>query len=918
MNSVAFSVWLEELRALPASSPQWEEAREFITAATDIIEAKQTESVQATELTTLLNSIREQFSDELGYLGRSIDSAGADFTSLDDALNVVRELESLFFSYRSVRTQQPKSFDEEERLSTERSEAGERVRITIQGLNEFLVPSEPEPAETVQGETARTLESHEVGNHEQENARTPDELTNSVSESGIGQEADHLESSECSPPEEGGIQEDSVDDIGGLVPSQDKEESVDSEFDVGPVANKQIVNITDQEVVERPVSEAVTDLTEDGDDEDQDIPSVQLDTPRYGIELSTESSGRFLASSSLHDLEMLLWSLVAADDISAAYWIATYLFEEGYESSATPLLLKAVQGARWLSSDVDRFVTDLFDIVSNYSRTKMSAAQELLEFAASIHPTAVASHSPMLDWLRTPKCCPALEPIVRLVSELPAKSVSLRPEYVRGLGKSVTHNEAILSASEDVLKWLEEAPMKFTRYGRANNVWKHFTSEDGQLSAMLAPVGDDARSEVSKVRDGLSKWNPDSVLEIINQTDRELETGRVPKPSITGDARNWLLRGIEDAKLKADLWCRLVEEDKDIRAKTSNNYLIEQVAKLRSEVYSSSQPAMEALSELSSDLHLSETVASALCAQRSLQRLLDTLDIESDRVRPVSPVAAGLALVIGKAENLDLAVARRLLWTDSVKLNDDGLPFRDSLNTVIRDLADSVHNECTLVQAIESRIDLQDYRFLDIMTNGVPNEMKESIKTRRQKTMQDSISTLDGYFKLVERRVRQAARDGVIEIDDVNWIKYNKQLEDISSREDFLNFPALTDRLESIETGLQELSERRYAELLQEWEVVISDQPDADANTICSWKEKFDSAKDRGDLRVMEECLMRLRIGSLGSPYLDITSLDNTEDGAQNSLMTFISFSEEVQDIEGHTRSSTGLSALQSRLSSLG
>ena len=917
MNSFEFSAWLQELRALPASSPKWEEAREFIIAATNIIEAKETESVEKTELTTLLNNIGEQFSEELEYLGRNIDSAGTGFAFLGDALNVGKELEALLISYRSVRTQQPNSFDEEARLSTERSEAGERVRIAIQGLNVLLSPSEPEPAETIPRETTRTQECHEVGNNKHEDTRTPDDLTNSVSESGIGHEADHLEGSELSPPEEWGIQEDSVDDIGGLVPSQDIEESIDSDFDVGAVANTQIIKTTDQEVIAPPLSEATVDLTEGGDDDDQDIPSVQLDTRRYGIELSTNSSARFLASSSLQDLEMLLWSLVADDDLSAAYWIATYLFEEGYESSATPQLLKAIQGARWLSSDVDRFDTDLFDIVSNYSRTKMSAAQELLEFAASIHVTAVASHSMMLEWLRTPKCCPALEPIVRLVGELPTKGVSLRPEYVRGLGESVTHNAAILSASEDALKWLEEAPLKFTRYGRANNVWKHITSEDGPLSAMLAPVRDDARSEVNRVQDGFSKWNPDSALEIISQTDRELESGRVPKPAITGDARNWLLRGIEDAKVKADLWCRLVEEENGIRAKTNNNYLIEQVAKLRSDVYSSSQPAMEALTELSSDVNLSETVASAFCAKRSLQQLLDTLDIESERARPASPVVVGLASVIGRAENLELAVARRLLWTDSPRLNDDGLPFRDSLKTVIRDLAVSVHNECTLVQAIESRTVLQDYRFLDIMTSGVPDELKESIKTRRQKAMQDSISTLEGYFGLVERRVRQAARDGVIEIDDANWINYNKKLQDISSWEEFLNFPALTDRLESIETGLQELSERRYAELLQEWEVVLSDQVDADSNTIPSWKEKFDSAKCRGELRVMEECLMRLRTGSFGVSHQDINSLDDPESGAHNSLMTFISFSEGVQDIEAHTRSSTGLSALQSRLSSL-
>ena len=63
---------------------------------------------------------------------------------------------------------------------------------------------------------------------------------------------------------------------------------------------------------------------------------------------------------------------------------------------------------------------------------------------------------------------------------------------------------------------------------------------------------------------------------------------------------------------------------------------------------------------------------------------------------------------------------------------------------------------------------------------------------------------------------------------------------------------------------------------------------------------------------------MRLRTGSISLPYQESDAVDDSRHEARDSLEKFINFSEEVQDIEGHTRSSTGLSALQFRLSSLG
>ena len=314
MNSVEFSQWLENMKALPANAPQWTHARKFMTAATDIIEAKEAENTQAAELDTLLNRIREQFLVELEYLGRNVGSAEAGFTYFGDALNAGTELEVLLLEYRSILTLQPKSFDDEEQLSTARRDAGERLRVAIQEVNDLLSPSGSEAEETVSEVTADVLESREVEDHGQERVGTSDELADSVAESRTREESDHSERSEVVPTEEEETQGDSTDDVGRAAPSQGQAESLDLDLNVRPADKRQVEKKPGQEVVAPTFSVTHTVQADTTDDRDHDIPSVQLDTPQGRTDLSLESPEGILASTSLNDLETLMWSLIAEDD----------------------------------------------------------------------------------------------------------------------------------------------------------------------------------------------------------------------------------------------------------------------------------------------------------------------------------------------------------------------------------------------------------------------------------------------------------------------------------------------------------------------------------------------------------------------------------------------------------------------------
>ncbi len=457
--------------------------------------------------------------------------------------------------------------------------------------------------------------------------------------------------------------------------------------------------------------------------------------------------------------------------------------------------------------------------------------------------------------------------------------------------------------------------MKSTNYQRANGVWRNLTGEGGELVALLSPVSLDNRSEVGKVRELLDTWNPQYSIDIINQINRELEKSRVTKALITGNARNWLLKGIDDARSIAEEWSRFVKIGDEIAQGSQNTYLVQQVTDLRRQIQEKSELVQEALTKLSSDSTLLETTAAALCARRSLNQLFAAIDIACGEISPVSHTVGTLQLVCSTTGNLSLAIARRLLWADHRNLTDEGVPIPNALNAVVIDLADSLRTQRSLQEAIERQLSAQDYRFVDSMISGVSKDDRAKYRSNTRRAKQDSLATLHNHVNTIQSKVNQAARDGAIETDDQNWVAYHKTLQAVSSQEDVLNFRELFVELEDLEKDLEKQSDKRFAELCEEWVSVSAAGEGHESGLVSAWIDKFKLAKGKKDIRVMEECLMRLRVGSVLESHQDIGSLEEPYGAGKDSLAGFISFSESIRDIERYTRSSDGLRALQSSLS---
>ena len=132
------------------------------------------------------------------------------------------------------------------------------------------------------------------------------------------------------------------------------------------------------------------------------------------------------------DYDALLWSLIGRDDLSGAYWIARSLEARGLTPAVPQALLKATQGARWLSPYSDRYMGDLAEIVSQTEPPVDSDAEILLGLAASLMPSSTKPGAIMLGWLSTPASCPTIEQIVSPIRDFANRGFVVRPEDAEG------------------------------------------------------------------------------------------------------------------------------------------------------------------------------------------------------------------------------------------------------------------------------------------------------------------------------------------------------------------------------------------------------------------------------------------------------------------------------------------------------
>ena len=634
----------------------------------------------------------------------------------------------------------------------------------------------------------------------------------------------------------------------------------------------------------------------------------------------------------VHDLSPSLWAFVEQDDLAGAYWLARSLSAQGLNPPVPPSLFKAVQGGRWLSPYSDTYVEDLFYIVGEFEVLDDDDTRVLLRLAASIMPSLIAPETNLLAWLSSPRCLPGIEAIISPIKSFASAGYPLRPENISGDEGNQHLQGLIMQASAEAQKWLEEAPHYQTNFPWAVKVWQHLCRE-GVLNQMLTPVSGDKRGEINTVQHYVDLLSRDGNVEIISQAENSMG-GRPPKQSrIVGNARDWLIRRIGEARGHATRWCYLVSREDGRQSGKPDNWLQEQVSSLRGQLQAECPSALEALRELASGGNPPCLVAAARCAARSLLQLAEYLNLEIQyEPLPETPaiirdlktinIAAGSGSDQGnEVGQLEFAISKRLLWEPSVELNCAGLPTSDSsLVHIVLPTTSFNIGENSLESTIQSRMDHRDFRFFDLLVSGLPTETIDQLKNKHSAEVAVERNTLQQAISSTQTTVEQAEKDGVIEFEGSQWNKHKHTLDDVNVKE-ALNFRPIHNALEGIKNELHKERMRRGQELWVEWQTLIQDSVvdgDLDKDFLGEVSSTFEKARnaDSQDIRIMEDCVSQVRNSQSGEEGSFVRS---TQEGRQPSpLEEFLNFYREIRDPRAHTRNSNGLNRLAQDLQSRG
>ena len=637
-------------------------------------------------------------------------------------------------------------------------------------------------------------------------------------------------------------------------------------------------------------------------------------TRKYRVSLARQESRRA-------DHVELMWSLVARDDLAGAYWISKTLAGQVQVPPSLPLLLKAVQGARWLSPDSKDFVEDLFMTVSETSTPFDDDAQAMLGLAAALQPSIIAPETNLLAWLATPDCLPSLEGIVSPVRNFANWGYALRPEHIRGDEGQRRLDELIAEASSRASGWLEDADRRHHNLVRATNVLRQLCSDGGVLNELLGPAAGDRRGEVERVKSDTEVLRQESSRsEVIAEADGVM-LGSNPRSPIAGAARAWLHRAIGEACDLAARWCVLVERDYENREQAESRWLFDQVSELRSQVESVSPTVLGDLSETAAGSSRADLTASARCLARSMLQMLGYLGIDEgpDPGPPVPSHVRDLETVVRNAVQgaagiahdgqLEVGLSRRLLWVPQVDLADDGRP-RDSGAPVNLDTPDVARfsDDIPIDAAVRARIESGDFRFIDLLRTVLAADPSDDTNIPYATDLAAARETLLEHLSSTRDDVNQAANDGVIEYEGSTWNDFTNALNDMDVGK-VLNFQEAHDTLEAIQTSVGEERTRRRGELIDDWEELTADpvgDSDPEMAFIADLTRTFALASrdEPLDIRVMEDCVSRMRNYRSGDRIdLELASAD----ASRETLEEFLGFCNGMGDRQPHFGQGGGL-----------
>ncbi len=848
----AWRAWLDELEGLEATAREWEQVPALIRAIQSITEEKRQEREAGRDtLRSTIDALISEAGDEIEFFEfGDVSSWSAETCPVEKARELaerIAEMQACLVEHRELRQRSVATLAEQKRLQSECGKLESRIVDLHDRLStELTEAGAPDPTETPPSRSTVPGGTEEEADQGLERAPASTAAPHPV------------------PP-----------DVQTIVTPEEGDSSVVSD------ATSEQSKPAEQAAPPIDTAEAQT-VEEEGEGTIAEVtpPRIRRLIPVAQAAAAARSQG------TPEDWLLYLAALVAEDDLAGAYWVARSLAAASKDLPVPDWLLEAIAGARWLTSELDAFSMGLLEIAKNHAPAD-DGVQIMLGLAAALRPALIAPASGMAGWLGIPDCCPAVRNLVAVVDEFAKLGVALHPEHLQGATGTELRQKAIVAVAAEATRWLNEANARRPKFKRAADVWRRLVAPNGGIGSMLAPVSRSDRASIGQVEQRLHQWRErDYVLSEIDAID--VERAGKKKRRIDGDAREYIVRGVEDACAIAANWCDLVKRERDLDVR--GNWLLGRVAKLRDDVEDCLPGVEDALASVIKAPGDALLRAAVRCLQRSIFDLRALLSL-TPTTGHLEPTAHDRwSWLATNVTSLQAALNRRLLLVPEVSLSNDMVPTRDGILCAAKALCSASIEERTPRVAFDRWLQNQDYRFIETLLSSAGREDDTADLMRSyQEALAGSRASLRENKNRSTSEIEQSLLDGVISEEERS--EHLAFVESIDEDE-VIHFAPRYEGLKHVRGQLAEARQKRLAEVQARWQglearLASSSIPAEEQDQV---RETLNAALNRGDVRVADEHLAQLE------EVLD------TGDRLDASLFTLTETRDPLQEFTAATR----------------
>lgn len=865
-----WAAWLEHLRALPAHAPEWDgaAAEDFLAAVRDTAAGKRAERERGRELLrAALASLLAETGDELSYFGydqvAGWSADGVDSLRAAELAADVEQLQAELARHRELSAQPRPARVElarQQRAALDVLEASIAARVgELDTLLAPPPPSDPTP-EDDGGSRAPEADAEAPGAPETPPEPARESLPAAEGPPETPAEPIELHSSpdeqpdSHAPPAAPGMAAHMPDeaDAGESAAQPHREDQ--------PPADQ--VGSAPQPVQAAETFTAADQATSEG----ADAPTARA---AVAGRCSAREHAQHIIDAGGAGIGALQWTLIAEDDLPGAYWLARSLAASASAAPVPSWLIVAVQGARWLTGNLEAYIDDLRQIAL-HEQPAADEASRLMALAAALRPTLLTPAAGLVSWLSGPAGPPQLRELVEAVERFASTGIALRPEDLHGVAGADQREAALLDVAASARQWIFEAPQRRTIYAGADRIWREIVGPRGGLRTMLLPIADDNRSAVEPVRRQLAEWERRDYILGQVQTIREHIASR--KTPIDGRARDQIILNINEACAIARRWCELIERGQDIERRGS--WIFAQVAHLRETVRLALPAALAALLPLAESGDLPR-VAAARCLARAC------LQLGADLNLPAGPDAAGDAGRFGRmadGRSVSASLNRYLLWMPEIPLQDNGEPSPATLAELATTLCRAYAEDRDLVAAFDTRLRQQDYRFAHALLDIMPPAVDTGELVRRyEDALSASRSTLQANLAQTESAIVQGLLDGTVTEEEHTALRSEASAIDVTVVE---AFQPRYDQLQRIRERLAASHLQRRTQLEAIWATLRQRLAGSPIDERQGQMQEFIASRlASDDTRVVEELLARISEALDNGADLDSNWLSHTPAG---------------------------------------